>query len=39
MLKVEVSSPGFRQVRHLNLKYTAAVVLEQGGLQCGVPVE
>ena len=23
----------------VNLKYTAAVVLEQGGLQCGVPVE
>ena len=39
MLKAEVSSPGFRQARHLNLKYTAALALEQGGLQCGVPVE
>ena len=39
MLKVEVSSPGFRQARHLNLTNTAAVVLEQGGLQFGVPVE
>jgi hypothetical protein len=39
MLKVEVSSFGFRYARLLNLKRTAAVVLEQGGLQCGVPVE
>jgi len=39
MLKVVVSSTGFRYAHHLNLKYTAAVVLEQGGLQCGVPVE
>jgi len=39
MLKVEVSSPGFQYARYLNLKYSAAVVLEQGGLQCGVPVE
>ena len=39
MLKVEVSSPGFRQARHLNLKYTAALVLEQGGLQGGVLFE
>jgi hypothetical protein len=39
MLKVEVSSLGFRYALHLNLKRTAAVVLEQGGLQCGIPVE
>ena len=39
MLKDEVSSPSFRYARHLNLKYTAAVVLEQGGLQRGVTVE
>jgi hypothetical protein len=39
MLKVEVSSPGFRLARNLNLKYTAVMVLEQGVLQGGLPDE